>query len=103
MIIVTGASGGLGVLLLENLSDVDSVVDTYNTHCPELPAGSPIRMYQVDVADQDSVRRFVGAIAPEANRITLSISQACRAADWLWTWMPRNGTGSSTSVSRGRF
>jgi 3-oxoacyl-[acyl-carrier protein] reductase len=71
MIIVTGASGGLGLPLLESLTDVDLVVGTYNSNRPELPPASSIQLYQVDVADQDSVRRFAEAITPKASRITL--------------------------------
>jgi 3-oxoacyl-[acyl-carrier protein] reductase len=71
MIIVTGASGGLGLPLLESLTGVDLVVGTYNSNRPELPPASSIQLYQVDVADQDSVRRFAEAITPKASRITL--------------------------------
>lgn len=72
MIVVTGASGGLGVPLLEALADLDDVVvGTYHQHRPPLAEGSLIRLHQVDVTDPEAVRRFAAAIAPEARRVTL--------------------------------
>jgi 3-oxoacyl-[acyl-carrier protein] reductase len=85
MIIVTGASGGLGVPLLESLSAVEQVVGTYNSHRPNLPTGSAIQLHQVDVASEESVRRFADAIIPNASRITLvnlaGVSSARLAVD----------------------
>lgn len=72
MIVVTGASGGLGRSLLEGLANEDeAVVGTYHAHRPELAPGSRVRLYQVDVTDQGATRRFADAIAPDATRITL--------------------------------
>jgi 3-oxoacyl-[acyl-carrier protein] reductase len=71
VIIVTGASSALGRPLLESLADVDTVVGTYNRNKPELAPSSSIQLYQVDVADEESVRRFADALGQTAKRITL--------------------------------
>jgi 3-oxoacyl-[acyl-carrier protein] reductase len=72
MIVVTGASGGLGQRLLDGLTDLDDVVvGTYHRHQPALTPGSRVQLHRVDVTDPESTRRFAAAIAPTATRITL--------------------------------
>jgi 3-oxoacyl-[acyl-carrier protein] reductase len=72
VIVVTGASGGLGRPLLECLANEDeAVVGTYHANRPELAPGSRVRLHQVDVTDQGATRRFADAIAADATRITL--------------------------------
>jgi 3-oxoacyl-[acyl-carrier protein] reductase len=71
VIIVTGASGGLGQPLLESLSGGDEeIVGVYNANPPQ-GVGKTTRLFQVDVLDEESVRRFAEAVLPGASRITL--------------------------------
>lgn len=70
MIIVTGASGGLGRRLVLELREFDTVVGTYFRNKPKIAAES-MRLFQVDVTDCERIDRFVEAIRDELTRITL--------------------------------
>lgn len=71
MIVVTGASGGLGKPLVRELCKLDTVVGTYFQHQPERQASS-VRYDQVDVTDPDSIARFVRRLQEmELARVTL--------------------------------
>jgi 3-oxoacyl-[acyl-carrier protein] reductase len=70
VIIVTGASGGLGRGLVENLRDADSVVGTYYSQKPVVEHDA-IRWMRVNVADPESVAQFAHEIDDDASRITL--------------------------------
>lgn len=70
MIIITGASGGLGSYLVEHLGGQYDVVGTYNSR---KPAGldQAAELHQVDVSDADSVELFVNSLADRLTNITL--------------------------------
>jgi NAD(P)-dependent dehydrogenase (short-subunit alcohol dehydrogenase family) len=70
MIVMTGASGGLGTYLVENLCRDYDIIGTYNAHMPE-PKGQAVKFYQVDVCDSGSIGRFVSEISDELQRIVL--------------------------------
>ena len=60
MIILTGASGGIGKEMLISLSELDDVVAIYNNNIFEIIETSrTILPYQLDVSDECNVRRFV--------------------------------------------
>ena len=60
MIILTGASGGIGKEMLTSLSELDDVVAIYNNNIFEIIETSrTILPYQLDVSDECNVRRFV--------------------------------------------
>ncbi len=69
MIIVTGASGGLGQGLLKELAGLDALVGTYHSHPPT--KSSDVQWMSVDVTEARSVTEFIQAIRPSATRITL--------------------------------
>ena len=72
MIIMTGASGGIGSYLIEHLSKDkdDEIIGTYNTHKPE-PTDRVVGFYQVDVTDSGSIERFTATVAGKLQRIVL--------------------------------
>ena len=70
MIVITGASGGLGSYLVEHLSKEHEIVGTYNTHKPEL-SDQVARFYQVDVSDAASVDRFANLVADKLRHVVL--------------------------------
>ena len=70
MIVVTGASGGLGRPLVLELCKLDTVIGTYLRHKPELEKTSA-RFFQVDVTDAESIARFVSVINAELTQVTL--------------------------------
>ena len=70
MIVITGASGGLGSYLVEQLGKDYEIIGTYNTHKPA-SNDRVVAYYQVDVRDIGSVERFTAAVAGELQRIVL--------------------------------
>ena len=86
MIIVTGASGGLGQGLLKELAGLDSIVGTYESHHPLSVAGD-VHLVRLDVTDVKSVNEFVRAIRADATRITL-VNLAGVSGDGLSVTLP---------------
>ncbi len=70
MIVISGASGGLGRHLIEHLGIEYEIIGTFNTHEP-LPTDRVVGFYQVDVTDSASVQRFATAAADKLKRIVL--------------------------------
>ena len=70
MIVITGASGGLGSYLIEHLGRDHEIIGTYNTHRPA-PTDRVVEFYQVDVRDSGRVERFAAAISDKLQRIVL--------------------------------
>ena len=66
MIILSGASGGIGSKLISHLETIDEVVGTYFKHKPEFG-----EHYQLDVTDEESILSFLESISPKLRRITL--------------------------------
>ncbi|MCX6842129.1 MAG: SDR family oxidoreductase [candidate division WOR-3 bacterium] len=70
MVVVTGASGGLGSYLVEHLSVDFEVVGTYYSHMP--PAiPKAVGFYRVDVTDAECVVQFVNEIAGRLQKVIL--------------------------------
>ena len=70
MIVITGASGGLGNYLVEHLGRDYEIIGTYNTHKPA-PIDRVVEFFQVDVTDSGSVERFVAAVSDKLQRIVV--------------------------------
>lgn len=70
MIIMTGASGGLGVYLIEHLGRDFEIIGTFNTHKPAL-TDRAVGFYQVDVSESESVERFVAMVVDKLQQIVL--------------------------------
>lgn len=66
MIILTGASGGIGKQLLGELKKFDKVIGTYFKNKPDFD-----ECYQLDVANEKSISNFVKSISSRLNKITL--------------------------------
>lgn len=72
MIILTGASGGIGKEMLCGLSELDDVIALYNNTKPKIIEGcSNITYYKLDVSSQDQIRTFVNDYGQILNKITL--------------------------------
>ena len=70
MIILTGASGGLGSYLVEHLSKDSEIIGTYNTHKPP-QTDRVVSYYQVDTTDSSSVEQFVDSVSDKLQKIVL--------------------------------
>ena len=72
MIILTGASGGIGKEMLSSLSELDDVIAIYNTTKPEIiESCSNITYYKLDISSQDHIKNFVSDYSQALNKITL--------------------------------
>jgi NAD(P)-dependent dehydrogenase (short-subunit alcohol dehydrogenase family) len=70
MIIITGASGGLGSYLVEKLNKDYDIIGTYNTHQPSM-SYQRVDFYKVNVCDNESIESFVLSISDRLNKIIL--------------------------------
>ena len=70
MIVLTGASGGLGSYVIEKLSKDFDIIGTYNTHKPsnEFPS---VSYYKVDLTDSESIEQFTASVKDKLENIVL--------------------------------
>jgi len=59
MIILTGASGGIGKEMLHGLSKLDNVVGIYNDTMPDLNANKEILFQQLNLCDEVGINSFI--------------------------------------------
>ena len=59
MIILTGASGGIGQYLIPFLSKIDNIIGVYNNNKPFQTKNSYIEYLQVDLRDSKAITAFV--------------------------------------------
>ena len=59
MIIVTGASGGIGSELLEGLIEIDKVIGIYNSRPPKKNSNSKIAFSKVNLVSVENINKFV--------------------------------------------
>lgn len=71
MIILTGASGGIGRELIGYLSEIDSVIGLYNKKPPCLTPDSRITYEKLDLLDREKIEAFVSANKSKLSQITL--------------------------------
>jgi NAD(P)-dependent dehydrogenase (short-subunit alcohol dehydrogenase family) len=70
MIILTGASGGLGSFITEHLSKDFEIIGTYNTHKPS-HTDPMVSFCQVDTTNSGSIERFVASVSDKLQKIVL--------------------------------
>ena len=71
MIILTGASGGIGGAVLPSLTALDSVIAIYNTKPPNLSGIDGVTPYQLDLTSDEKVSNFASEIKGSVQNITL--------------------------------
>jgi 3-oxoacyl-[acyl-carrier protein] reductase len=72
MIILTGASGGIGKEMLQDLSKLDSVIAIYNNSPPlRSDLGENVSFYQLDLNNADDINNFVTNNSGVLNNIIL--------------------------------
>ena len=89
MIIISGASGGLGQHLVRDLHAEFDIIGTYKSHVQSPTDG--VEYAQVDVTDSLSISHFVDSVSDRLNHITLinlagvsinGIGHKLREEDW---------------------
>lgn len=71
MIILTGASGGIGKEILGHLLEIDHVVGIYNTSLPTTPQSSRLTYEKLNIEDHDDIRDFIKRCESKLSKVTL--------------------------------
>jgi len=71
MIILTGASGGVGREIIKHLLKIDDLIGIYNTSRLVTSPDKRLTYEQVDIAKPASIKSFVKKWAPKLSKITL--------------------------------
>ncbi|MDP7182446.1 MAG: SDR family NAD(P)-dependent oxidoreductase [Alphaproteobacteria bacterium] len=71
MIVLTGASGGIGAALLSVLTEIDHVIGIYNATPPETPESDRLSFEQVDIRDLGAIAAFVEKRKKDLSRVTV--------------------------------
>jgi len=69
MIVITGASGGLGKFIVEEFSKDDDVIGTYYTHIPD--PHQRTEYFQLDVTCASSIDQFVNDVRSKLDHVVL--------------------------------
>ena len=67
MIILTGASGGIGEEMLRDLSELDDVIGIYNNSLPKLYVNEGVSFQKLNLSNEDEINQFV-----EENKVILN-------------------------------
>jgi 3-oxoacyl-[acyl-carrier protein] reductase len=71
MIILTGASGGIGRAILPSLAVLDDVVAIYNKNLPDISGIAGVIPYRLDLTSERDVTDFVESMKDQLKNITL--------------------------------
>lgn len=71
MIILTGASGGIGSEILNELSKIDHVVAFGHSREPKISQLSKITSYQIDLCSENEIDKFVEKMGSKLSKVTL--------------------------------
>lgn len=82
MIILTGASGGIGRAILPSLTALDSVAAIYHTKLPDISGLEGVTTHQMDLTSEREIGGFVVGMKGRLEKITL-IHAAALSRDGL--------------------
>lgn len=71
MIILTGASGGIGRAILSSLTALDEVIAIYHTKPPDISSTDSVTAHRLDLTSEQEVSGFVASTKGRLKRITL--------------------------------
>ena len=71
MIILTGASGGIGKEMLRDLSEMDDVIGIYNNSLPKLDVSEGISFQKINLSNEDEINVFIEKNKAILNNITV--------------------------------
>jgi NAD(P)-dependent dehydrogenase (short-subunit alcohol dehydrogenase family) len=91
MILVTGASGGIGRAILPQLAEIDQVIGLYNQQLPALEETEWLKFAQLDLRSESDIKSFVARHQNDLRRLTIvhcaarsidKLAVNCDASDW---------------------
>ena len=82
MIILTGASGGIGHAILASLSKLDDVIALYNTKAPNIEGLANVTLHKLDLTSEQDIANFALTIKRDVKKIIL-INAAALSKDGL--------------------
>ena len=82
MIVLTGASGGIGLEIIEELSKLDDVLAIYNTSKPKDIALKNVTFHKIDISNPDEIKNFIDQESSNLKDVTL-INLAAVSIDGL--------------------
>ena len=82
MIILTGASGGIGLEIIEELSKLDDILALYNTSKPMDIKIKNVTFSKVDISNHDEIKNFIDQESRKLNDVTL-VNMAAVSIDGL--------------------
>jgi len=72
MIILTGASGGVGKKIFKDLSKIDNIIGIYNSNKPSFNfLSKKCRIKKIDLLDESAVTSFIDKVLRKEKKITL--------------------------------
>lgn len=71
MIILTGASGGIGQDIIKHLLKIDSVIGIYNTSAPRSSSDKRLTYEKLNLENPADINAFAGKLSPCLSGITL--------------------------------
>ena len=83
MIILTGASGGIGRAILPSLAMLDDVIAIYHTKSSDIGSIDGVTPYQMDLTSEQDIADFVIAMQDKLEKITLVHAAALARWDKL--------------------
>lgn len=103
MIILTGASGGIGRAILPALSKLDHVTAVYHSKQPDIVGLERVTLQQIDLASEREVNDFATKMKDKLTRITL-VHAAALSRDTLAAKLDINDWDQTINVNlRGDF
>ena len=103
MIILTGASGGIGREILPMLSELDDVIALYHSTPPEIVDSKRIASYKINLSSEQEVKGFCARVKKDLKKITL-IHAAALSRDGLAAQLDVNDWDMAMDVNlRGNF
>jgi nucleoside-diphosphate-sugar epimerase len=84
MIIVTGASGGLGSIVVEKLSKFDRVIAVYNSSKPMEKNSNNIKWIKSDLRSISGVEKVVREVSKYNNENISLLNMSTKKIDSLW-------------------
>lgn len=76
MIVLTGASGGIGRAILPSLANLDEVIAMYNTNPADINGLTGVIPYQLDITSERGVADFVESMKDQIWELITTVQRA---------------------------